>query len=360
MGSISVEELLTEISPEQPSGENLEYDASYLAVQRILQGKPERVMGDEVVPAEEADWRKLREETVSLLGRTKDLRLSLGLTVALLKLEGLPGLRDGLAVVRGLIEKYWETVYPQLDPDDDNDPTERVNIIDGFAQPPHTVGDPYKFQQRLREVPLCESKQIGRFSLRDIQVARGEITPTGEGSEEEATADLATIEAAFMDSDEQQLTEAAGAIQEAVESAESIEAVLTEHVGAGNATDLSSFTKALKEIQSTMVEYLSKRGVAAPGAEGAEEGGGSAGEGAAAAGPALSGEVRSRQDVLNAIDKINRYYDQHEPSSPVPILLNRARKLATMNFIEIIENLSPSAMPQIQVISGVDSESEGG
>ena len=53
--------------------------------------------------------------------------------VALLKLRGLPGLRDGLAVLRGLIDQYWDQLYPRLDPDDNNDPLERMNILAAFG-----------------------------------------------------------------------------------------------------------------------------------------------------------------------------------------------------------------------------------
>lgn len=359
MSEISVEQLLEPISAEEPSGPNMEYDAAYMAVERIAQGKPERQMGDQIVAAEDPEWRKLLDGCVELLGKTKDLRLAMYLTISLLKLESLPGLRDGLALMHGLIEHFWDSVHPQLDPDDDDDPTERVNIIDSLSRPPNTDGDPMKFQQRIREVPLCESKQIGRFSYRDIAVATGEIAPvTVAGEEDTIPPDTAVIEAAFMDSDLDELTAKAEAINESIEHTKAIEQKLNELIGVGNAPDLSSFVSALTEVQKALSEYLTKRGVGTPGLEDEEAGGdGEGGEGGG--GPALSGEVRSRQDVLTALEKISRYYDLHEPASPVPLILRRAHRLATMNFIEIIKDLSPDAISQIEVISGVDSESEG-
>ena len=356
MSSIPVEELLNEIAADEPSGPNMEYDAAYLAIDRIAQGKPERQMGDQILAAEDPDWRRLQEEAQSLLKKSKDLRICVYLTVAAMKLEGLPGLSDGLAVLHGLLDRFWETVYPQLDPDDDNDPTERVNIIDSLAQPP-TMDDPMGIQRRLQEVYLCDSKQVGRFGIRDIHIATGEIATTADP--DSPPADMATIEAAFMDTEVETLTANAEAVSASIQHAKDIEALLTDKVGAGNAADLSSFIKVLTSIQSVLSEYLAKRGAAVPDAVEADSEQGSDGGGGSPA-PGLSGEVRSRQEVLNAIDKIFRYYETQEPSSPVPVVLKRARRLVTMNFMEIITDLSPDAITQIQMISGVDNEASEG
>jgi type VI secretion system protein ImpA len=56
--------------------------------------------------------------------------------------------------------------------------------------------------------------------------------------------------------------------------------------------------------------------------------------------------------VIRVLDKICDYYQQCEPSSPVPLLLNRARKLVRKNFMEIIQDLTPEAIHQIEIISG--------
>jgi type VI secretion system protein ImpA len=64
--------------------------------------------------------------------------------------------------------------------------------------------------------------------------------------------------------------------------------------------------------------------------------------------------------VIKALDKICQYYDRHEPSSPLPLLLKRAKRLASKNFLEIVQDLSPEALAQIQALGGVDSDGSGG
>ena len=66
----------------------------------------------------------------------------------------------------------------------------------------------------------------------------------------------------------------------------------------------------------------------------------------------LSGQITSNQDVHKALDMIIVYYEQNEPSSPVPLLLRRAKRLVGRTFVDIIRNISPDAMTQVNMISG--------
>jgi type VI secretion system protein ImpA len=66
--------------------------------------------------------------------------------------------------------------------------------------------------------------------------------------------------------------------------------------------------------------------------------------------------VNSRQDVIRLLDKICAYYQRHEPSSPVPLLLNRARRLVDKNFMEILEDLAPEGLGQARQVGGIENE----
>ena len=193
--AIDVEALLADIDPESPCGEDMTYDPAYLELERIAQGTPEQQVGNTIVAAEEPIWRDVRDQAMALLERTRDLRVVIYFALASMRLDGLPGLRDGLALLRGTIDKRSQTVHPQLDPDDDNDPLERMNIISSLSPPPLIYGDPMQFKARLRETPLCNSKQLGRFSLRDILVARGEMTPADADAK---PTEMSVIEGAFQ------------------------------------------------------------------------------------------------------------------------------------------------------------------
>ena len=71
-------------------------------------------------------------------------------------------------MLKGMLERYWPDLYPKLDPEDNNDPLERINILASLSTPLGTFGDPMKFLQRLRRIPLANSPQMGRLNLAEI------------------------------------------------------------------------------------------------------------------------------------------------------------------------------------------------
>jgi len=348
--AIDVESLLLEVSPEAPCGEDLSYDAAFLALEDLVRTKSGGgiVEGAEEV-IEEPNWREVREKSLELLRRSKDLRVTLYLTLGLLKTEGLAGLRDGLAVLRGLLERFWDNLYPQLDPDDNNDPLERINILQSLSPTTVSEQDPMKFKQRLAEVSLCNSAQMGRFSLRDIQVSRGEIALAGgKGS---GAPEASVIDAAFQDTATEELLGASQAAGEAIEHVTNITAVFSKSADQGQTPDLSGFQSVLGNIHKCVQGYLAKRGYG----EAAEEASPAADKG----GVSLSGEIRSPQEALLAIEKVCQYFDRHEPSSPVPLLLRRARKLVSKNFLDVIQDVCPDAMNQVEILGGISSSDTG-
>jgi type VI secretion system ImpA family protein len=121
---INAEELLEPISADAPCGEDLSYDASLQELETMARGKEETQFS----AAEPPDWKKLQARCLEFFARSKDLRIAMTLAVASMELDGLAGFREILLLVSGLVQRFWPTVYPQLDPSDDNDPLQRMNI----------------------------------------------------------------------------------------------------------------------------------------------------------------------------------------------------------------------------------------
>ncbi|HMR03361.1 MAG TPA: type VI secretion system protein TssA, partial [Candidatus Competibacter phosphatis] len=263
--------------------------------------------------------------------------------------DGFPGFAEGLALVEGLIERYWDGVYPLLDPDDDNDPTLRINTIVALCDSETTLRD-------LRETPLVSSRAIGRFSLRDVQVAMGVLTPVVDDDEELPTQ--SRLDAAFQDADLEVLQATTEAAADARDRVERIEAALTDLVGVTQAPDMSDLTGVLKEIRQVLTEQLQRRGVSSAGeTEGQGESEDGAASGAAAGQRLVVGDIASREDVIRMLDKICDYFSRYEPSSPVPFLLKRAKNLVTKDFMEIMLDLAPGGTEQANLIFGLQSES---
>lgn len=355
MSVIDTERLLQELSPDAPSGEDLEYDPVFQEMELASQAKPEQEYGGTVVPAEDPDWRTVKARALDLLGRTKDLRVLMKLSAAVIRTDGIGAFAECVEALRTLVEKFWDSVHPQLDPEDNNDPTMRMNVLVALC-------DGEGVLRGLRDVPLVSSRGLGQFSLRHILIANGTLQPGGAGVE--PPPDLATIEAAFMDADVGDLQATSNAVQRSLEALRGVETALTEAVGAQEVPDLSPLETELKQIQSILGERLEQRGVGTgeiatdQPVGGGEAAPASAGTAQAPARQGLAGEVTSREDVIRALDKVSEYYERNEPSSPVPFLLRRAKRLVKKDFMEIMRDLAPDGVSQAETITGIDSESE--
>src|SRR4051794_4775720 len=215
MAILDVDRLLEPVSDDSPCGPNLEYDDTYAAFERAARGKAEQQWGDMIDPAKPPDWLEVRRIGAELVERTKDLRVVCQLARGDLETAGLPDFAASLALIRGYIERYWPTVHPQLDPEDANDPTLRVNTLASLSNQATTI-------QSLRATPIVALRGLGRFSLRDLGIAMGEIPPLPN----EEPPKLATIEAAFAECPLEELKANTDAACQSLEHVEAIDSKL--------------------------------------------------------------------------------------------------------------------------------------
>jgi type VI secretion system protein ImpA len=335
LNSIDVEKLLLTLSDDAPCGEDLEYDPTFMEIEKELEGKAEQQMGDSVIEAEEPNWKVIFKDSLELLERTHDLRILLFLIRAGIRQEGFLAFSDGLTVMSGWINNQWENVYPLLDEDDDNDPTERVNTI-------MTLCDFGAILNPLTLMPVVESNGLGKFNFKQIQEAQ-------HGAEEPS---LAMIDAAFTDCDLEQLESRFEQITLCIEALGKIEDKVTQEVGVSHAPNLSELLKRFKEILTVLSEYITKRGGASSEAEALAGDSENLPLESLQGKPVSVGSINSSQDVTKALERIIEYYRKSEPSSPVPMLLERAKGLVSMDFMSIIKNLASDGESQVKNIRG--------
>ena len=80
--------------------------------------------------------------------------------------------------------------------------------------------------------------------------------------------------------------------------------------------------------------------------------GGSAGDGGPRVG--ISGDIRSRDDVIRVLTKVSEYLERNEPTNPAPLLIRRAQRLMTMSFVDIMKEMAPEGMDSLTKIAGAD------
>ena len=342
---------LEEISPEEPCGPNLEYDPVFLELEQAILGKPEVQYGDVITPAVPPDWKAVNKLALELLGRSRDLRIAGPLLRAALALRGIVGLADGLLLVQQLLLERWDTVHPQLDPDDDMDPMLRINSLAILAEMTTTI-------KEIKESSLVVLPGLGPLTLRDLDVALGELSPA-DGVEK---VSLASISLAMHDLNSELFSRTFEALKRAYDSAIGIEKVLLQKVGASQTLNLDLLVKSLKRGRDFFAECQAQ--ISGVESESASDGDsesepGSSADGRSAKGKkGISGEILTRDDVANTIEKICAYYQKYEPSSPVPLVLQRAKRLVKKNFFEIMEDLAPDGLHQVTMVAGASPSNE--
>jgi type VI secretion system protein ImpA len=344
---MNLESLLAPRSDDAPSGENLEYDSNFIEMEIAAQPGEEKQAGNEILAAEEPDFADVATKAMAVMEQSHDLRAGVIYAWAILNTKGLIGFVDATAYVRGCLEQYWDTCHPQLDADDDNDPTMRINAVKGLAATDGVL-------RSLKRARLSRSRTFGELNVRDLQVAHGEAQPLAGVT----ATDKSTAKAAFENTDPEWAMNTLSAAKASLANLKAIDAIFSRQTP-GYGPDLDETTKTLQAAVRLMSEYVRAPQAEAAVADEEEEGADmpddvprprSAPAGRAASAP---GTIANRDDVVAALDGITAYYRDFEPSSPVPIILARARRLVNADFMEIIKDLAPSGVDNVNIIGGL-------
>ena len=329
MPALDLESLLAPLPGDAPCGANLEYDPAFQALEEAAAGKPERQY-DKVYPAEPPDWPAVRELALGLAARTRDLRVAVWLARSGARVEGFGAALQGLQLLHGLIERHWDHVHPLLDVNDANDPTARLTAL---APLTHDAG-----LADLRAAGLTSTR--GSITVRDLELAfgnaeprPGESAPTRDG----ATPAVAAAQAQFADLGAQ--------MAQGSDLVLAIEKALDAKLGAAHSPDLAPLRKLLDGMVA-----------AGQAAQGGPENGGPD-EGVAPTPPAKpSGAIQSREDAIRTLQRVCDWLEHNEPSHPAPLLIQRAQRLMKKNFMEIIRDLVPDGLGQIEKLAGPGRE----
>jgi type VI secretion system protein ImpA len=354
MAIIDLEKCLEPLAGDSPSGEDLEYDQEFVELELASQGTPDRVDRirdpedssreiDRVTPGREPDYKGLMGSSLALFKRTKDLRVAMHMVSAATRLHGLPGLAVGTELIAGLLDRYWEEVHPRLSPDDDYDPVMRMNILGSFV-------DSERVMRALKSAPLVEVRAIGRFTVRDMDVAYGDASPL-EG-QTAATKEL--LAAACSQADAEELAQRKAACSTALSELAKIQGIFRDK--SPSFPDFSPLKKVLDRIsglyaQATAGQVANQESVQENGAAG--EGGAAMAFGNPAV-AAVPGRINSREDAKRMLETVCDYLERAEPAHPAPLLVRRAVRLLDMNFLDIMKELTPDVVSQIESLAGLN------
>jgi len=345
--SQDLEEMLAPL-PGDSCGENCEYDDLYLALDTLAQGTPASEMGDSIIDGKDPDYRTLYKNCMTLWKKTRDLRVASFLTLSSLCIGGIEGLLGGLKVIDYLVTDLYDSFYPQLDPDDDNDPTERINILSMISPEDGAYADGYSFVVKFREIKLVPELP---YTYRDYLVGTGFITAK-EGNE----VDINIINAQLSSIPVSSLESRKALVDEILALVKSITEKFNEKTGDTGYLTMTTLEHELNGIKNIYVQHL--KNVSVPSSDEASSGVEPTANSVATAPQAAASPVQVQQQTFNLetfvpktrnealllLKKSSEYFEKAEPTSPVPFLINRALKMSNMNFIDLLGEIDRDAL----------------
>lgn len=320
--------LLEPITPDHPCGESLE-DTQLLASFDVF-----RLFGQPLPTEPAPEWNVIRTQALEALGKSKDLRLLAYLGSAVLRTDGLEAFTDTLNIASQWLQAHWSQTYPLVD----EDAILRRNALNCFA-------DPMVVIDGLRRLPLVSSRAHGTFCLRDFELATGQV-PSRDGT---PPPDEDRIKAAFAEMPMEELRRLHESVAVGRGAVRAIDATMREAAGSEATPSFDPLSAQLEKMERVLRAQLEVR----------EDGTSAATPEGGAGAPLQSGRVgpiNSRQDSINALEAVAEFFRRTEPSSPIPLLLERAKRLVSKDFLEVLADIAPDGVAQARAAGGLRGE----
>lgn len=274
----------------------------------------------------------LHDKSAALLAnRGKDLRVLPHLCAAVTYSGGLEGYAACLELADSLLRSYPTDLYPLPDDEGPSGVWERANAISEMLSGT-------SIRVVLSPVVVLDAKQSGRLTFADLVGGLVDEMPASQFAQSDI--DMAISEVGPE------------ALQSVLGTFADIEARVAALTAAFDARTLPTPRLAEKFKAATAKLGGSQTGdLSAPGDSGKER---TSAFVTKSNGVAALADMQSREDARRLIQEVIRYMERVEPSHPAPLLLKRADRLMGLSFFDIIKDMAPNAVSDIQLIAGAE------
>lgn len=339
VAAADLEAILAPLPGDHPTGIDLRQDYAPTSVYfrlrdaraeaRDAERQAESQGGDEGLPAL---WRPVATlAAVALKETAKDLEVATWLTEALVRISGLAGLQAGATIIAGLVERYWDDIFPL--PDEDGMET-RIAAVAGLSG----QGFDGTLMQPLRKSILFRRPDGAPFSLWQYQ-ATLELSGIGDAARRAQRLEAGVV--VFEDVEKE--ARLAGpvhwstqreAVVQSMAAWSEMGRVLDEKAG-----EVSPSGNRVREVLQLMLETCNRF---APASSAAEADVATAPESAGATGPAAApGAIAGREQALRQLGEIASWFKRNEPNSPIAYTLEEAVRRGRMSWPELVGELIP-------------------
>lgn len=399
-----IEALLVPISAEQPTGFDCREDPSPTSLYQQVKGARNAARSAErnnlyTGTNDEADeqWRNVAHLAPKLITeQSKDLEVASWYAEAMIRRNGFAGLADAFQLIEGLVERFWDQLYPM--PDEEGIET-RVAPLAGL----NGEGAEGVLLAPIRNTLITQGSSVGPFSYWEYQQAVEVQRLADNDAREERTNRLGytleTVEKAVLESSTEFFVGNRDDLRDAIATYKRTSALLDELCGAYDAPPTRNILNLLEECLGAVTHLGQDK---FPVAETLLEDFTPTTDNTASNTPAIAGSAVSNKDqalkqvrsvaeflrraepnsalpfvleqALNAdnsavkqiareqafkqLREIAEFFRSTEPHSPVPYLLERAVKWGGMSLAELVKELIPndSSLEHFSLLTGVSTD----
>ena len=337
---IDHDRLLAPVTVDDPAGSNIRAGGSDTALyyqikdarsaarltERQAEADPER---SGLAP----EWRTVHDLAQRILCEvSKDVEVAVWLVEASIRLDGFAGLRDGLGVLDGLVERYWDDLHPM----DADDPSIRTAPIAGL----NGVGAEGSLIQPIRLAPFSDPTDGEPANLWHYMIMRKRGPDSPQAS---------LIASAVRGTAAPMLV----AIYQDVSRSAQLYRQLTERLDAACGADSppsSTVRNVLEEVLDAMRD-VARDALANLEPETERPAGPAPVQPAAptpiapppgiAPPPQGPATLRNREDALRELSRIAVFFRDYEPNSPTAYALETVIRRARLTLDELLAELIP-------------------
>lgn len=353
---IEVDALLVAISDDNPQGTDIREDRSptsdYYTIKdarNSARAAERSAMFDESDSDLLAPWRDVAATAEKILRNTsKDLEVASWYTEALIRLHGFAGLRDGVFLMNGLVEQYWDSLYPE--PDEDGLET-KVAPLTGL----NGDGADGTLLLPIRSADITPEGDFGGFSFFQYQQARDADKIADDDAKsarlETLGYSIADVNLCVRTAEPQWAQDLVDTLDESLTSYKKINENLRAQCGqdAPPSTNISSLLdEVLRTVRFIYKEQLDSLKVVEKALGASDTASDSAQSTADPVGMVAqqgitlpTGAITSREDALMLLEKAARYFRTYEPHTPLAPGLERLLNWGRMTVAELMSELLP-------------------
>jgi type VI secretion system protein ImpA len=322
--ALDLDALASPLSEDKPSGEDLCYDEVRGEIERAFDRAIDDTGDGE---RKEKDWRRVTKLVLEQAGKTRDIWLPVYLMRAGAMAGDLEQVVDGAQLLARLVEDRWGDLHPQLDD---------YGFV-GRKTPCESLVSRGGFLKQFSAIPVVVHKRFGAFTGDDVvRLHKGGAAAPGR-------ADFALAIDGMSAEEAEALLARFDLFDDAIRRAD---AVMTENAEGDTSTNFKPLYELAGGIRAALAALLPVEGGSEEQAsdDGWDEGPGASSGGGNRGSAFVPGAINSRAEAIQAIDAVSDYFTRHEPSSPVPFALRRAKEWISLDFISVLEDIAPGSV----------------